>query len=61
MKSYMSPAEHQQAVRRALHLGRSGDPAGLPELIELSRLPSNEVQRLSASANWQAGGPWRCR
>jgi len=50
MKSYMIPADHHKAVQRALYLGRSGDSAVLPELIELSRLPSNEVQRLSASA-----------
>jgi len=50
MKSPMLPSEHQAAVQRALHLGRSGNPAALPELIELSRLPSNEIQRLSASA-----------
>ena len=46
----MLPSEHQNSVQRALHLGRSGNSAALPELIELSRLPSNEVQRLSASA-----------
>ena len=50
MKSPMLPSAHQNSVQRALHLGRSGNPAALPELIELSRLPSNEVQRLSASA-----------
>jgi len=50
MKSPMLPAEHQAAVRRALALGRSGDPAALPELAALCRLPSNEVQRLAASA-----------
>ncbi|MBT3294680.1 MAG: HEAT repeat domain-containing protein [Verrucomicrobia bacterium] len=50
MKSYMKPAEHQAAVQRALALGRSGAPGALPELAELARLPSNEVQRLSASA-----------
>jgi len=50
MKSFMAPAEHQRAVQRALHLGRSGDPQVLAELIELSSLPSNEVQRLAASA-----------
>lgn len=33
-----------------MHLGRSGNPDVLQELIELSNLPSNEVQRLSASA-----------
>ena len=50
MKSFMVPAEHQRAVQRALHLGRSGDPQVLAELIGLSGLPSNEVQRLAASA-----------
>lgn len=50
MKSYILPSEHHEAVQRALHLGRSGDPAVLPELIALSRKPSNEIQRLSASA-----------
>ena len=56
MKSYMLPEEHQQAVQRALHLGRSGDPGALPELIELSRRPSNEVQRLAASAIGKLAG-----
>jgi hypothetical protein len=46
----MIPSEHHETVQRALHLGRSGDPAVLAELTELARLPSNEVQRLSASA-----------
>ena len=46
----MEPEDHHNEVQRALHLGRSGDPAALPELVELSRLPSNELQRLSASA-----------
>ncbi len=50
MKSPMLPADHQAAVRRALALGHSGDPAALPELAALCRLPSNEVQRLAASA-----------
>ena len=50
MKSPMLPADHQAAVRRALALGRSGDPAALPELIEMLRMPSNEVQRLAVSA-----------
>jgi hypothetical protein len=46
----MLPFEHHDAVQRALYLGRSGRTDALPELIELSKLPSNEVQRLSASA-----------
>lgn len=50
MKSYMRPDEHHAAVQRALKLGRSGDPAVLPGLIALLRTPSNEVQRLAASA-----------
>ena len=50
MKSPMLPDEHHKAVQRALYLGRSGSPEALPELIELLRVPSNEVQRLAASA-----------
>jgi hypothetical protein len=50
LKSPMLPKDHQAAVRRALALGRSGDAAALPELIGMLRMPSNEVQRLSASA-----------
>jgi len=56
MKSYMQPAEHHEAVQRVLHLGRSGDPAALPELIEFAGLPSNEVQRLAASAMGKLAG-----
>jgi len=56
MKSFMLPQEHQTAVQRVLHLGRSGDPAALPELIALSHLPSNEIQRLSASAIGKLAG-----
>lgn len=50
MKSPMLPSRHHETVQRALSLGRSGNPAALPELMELCRLPSNEVQRLAASA-----------
>ena len=50
MKSPMLPQAHQAAVRRALALGRSGDPVALPELIDMLELPSHEVQRLAASA-----------
>jgi DNA-directed RNA polymerase subunit RPC12/RpoP len=46
----MLPADHQAAVRRVLALGRSGDPAALPELIGMLQTPSNEVQRLAVSA-----------
>ncbi len=50
MKSPMLPTDHQAARQRTLALGRSGDPAALPELIELMALPSHEIQRLAASA-----------
>jgi ribosomal protein S27AE len=46
----MLPADHQTAVRRALALGRGGDPAAMPELVAMLRMPSNEVQRLAVSA-----------
>jgi hypothetical protein len=46
----MLPADHQAAVRRVLDLGRRGDPVAMSELIGMLRLPSNEVQRLAASA-----------
>jgi len=50
MKSPMLPADHHAAVQRVLALGRAGDPATLPELMDLLRRPSNEVQRLAVSA-----------
>ena len=50
MKRQMLPKDHQAAVRRALALGRAGDPATLPALIGMLSMPSNEVQRLVASA-----------
>lgn len=56
MKSPMLPSDHQKAVQCALHLGRSGDPGALPELAALTRLPSNEVQRLAASAIGKLAG-----
>lgn len=56
MKSFMQPAEHHEAVQRVLALGRSGDPAALAELISLTQLPSNEVQRLAASAIGKLAG-----
>ncbi len=46
----MLPAEHHKAVQRALQLGRNGNPETLPELTKLSKLPSNEIRRLAASA-----------
>ena len=56
MKSYMQPDKHHAAVQRALELGRSGDPSVLPELIELLRAPSNEIQRLAVSAIGKLSG-----
>lgn len=50
MKSPMLPDEHQSVVKKALALGRSGDPVVLPELIGMLGVPSNEVQRLAVSA-----------
>ncbi len=50
MKSPMLPNEHQAARQRALELGRSGKPEALVELIRLIEVPSNDVQRLVASA-----------
>ena len=56
MKSFMVPADHHAAVQRVLFLGRSGEAATLSELIALSKLPSNEVQRLAASAIGKLSG-----
>jgi len=46
----MLPKDHQAAVQHALALGRAGDPAALPELVALLRMPSHEVQHLAVSA-----------
>jgi len=50
MNSSMDDQLHHQAVQRALALGRGTDPAALPELARLLRVPSAEVRRLAASA-----------
>ncbi|VGO16510.1 hypothetical protein PDESU_05101 [Pontiella desulfatans] len=50
MKSPMLPSDHQAARKRALELGRSGSPEALNELRVLLSTPSNDVQRLAASA-----------
>ena len=50
MNSNMDQRLHHQAVQRALELGRGTDPAALPELMELLKMPSSEVRRLAASA-----------
>lgn len=41
---------------RAVELGRSGDPAALPELIELTRAPAASVRKLAASAIGKLAG-----
>jgi len=50
MKSNLDPQLHHAAVQRALQLGRGTDPAALPELTRLIKMPSAEVRRLAASA-----------
>lgn len=50
MNSSIDPRIHHQAVQRALALGRGADPAALPELAHLLKMPSAEVRRLAASA-----------
>ena len=46
----MDLAQHHALAQRALELGRSNDPACVPELIRLLAMPSAEIRRLSASA-----------
>lgn len=46
----MDQRSHHAAVQRALELGRSTDPAAVPELLILLTLPSAEIRRLAASA-----------
>jgi len=41
---------------RAVELGNSGDPAALPELVELTRAPIANVRRLAASAIGKLAG-----
>ena len=41
---------------RAVELGNAGDPAGLPELVELTRSPAASVRRLAASAIGKLAG-----
>lgn len=50
MKSPMLPSDHQAARQRVLELGRSGKPEVLKELVGFLDVPSNDVQRLAASA-----------
>ncbi len=50
MKSPMLPSDHQATRQRVLELGRSGKPEALPALIQHLSAPSNDIQRLAASA-----------
>ncbi|HAS84229.1 MAG TPA: hypothetical protein DCS43_16510, partial [Verrucomicrobia bacterium] len=46
----------KQRRERAVELGRIGDPASLPELIELTRFPAASVRKLAASAIGKLAG-----
>jgi hypothetical protein len=46
----------KQFRERAVELGNSGDPDGLPELVELTRSPVANVRRLAASAIGKLAG-----
>ena len=50
MNSNMDLGQHHALTQRALGLGRSNDPASVPELIQFLSLPSAEIRRLAASA-----------
>jgi DNA-directed RNA polymerase subunit RPC12/RpoP len=50
MNSRMDISQHHALTQRALELGRSQDPACVPELVRLLRMPSPEIRRLAASA-----------
>ncbi len=56
MNSNMDVKQHHECVQRAIVLGRSGDPAALPELTRLLAMPSAEVRRLAASAIGKLSG-----
>jgi len=57
----MLPSDHHSSVQRALYLRSSGGPDGLPEVIELSKRPSNEMQRMPASAIGKLADFWLMR
>jgi len=46
----------KQHRERAVELGKSGNPAALPELIELTRSPAASVRRLATSAVGKLAG-----
>ncbi|MFZ4397360.1 MAG: hypothetical protein ACOYOU_17235 [Kiritimatiellia bacterium] len=47
---------HHECVQRAVALGRGTDPAVLPELAGLLKMPSAEIRRLAASAIGKLSG-----
>ncbi|MFA7172635.1 MAG: HEAT repeat domain-containing protein [Kiritimatiellia bacterium] len=52
----MDLKQHQEALQRAVALGRSQDPAALAELLQLLTMPSADVRRLAASAIGKLSG-----
>ena len=52
----MHPKLEKQFRERAVELGNSGNPAALPELVELTRSPVANVRRLAASAIGKLAG-----
>ncbi len=50
MNNNMDISRHHLLTQRTLELGRSQDPACVPELIRLLSMPSAEIRRLAASA-----------
>ncbi len=52
----MDRAIEKTLSARAVELGRAGDPAGMPELLELLAKPSGQVRRLAVSAIGKLAG-----
>jgi len=52
----MDRAIEKTLSARAVELGRAGEPAGLPELVDLLGKPSGEVRRLAVSAIGKLAG-----
>jgi hypothetical protein len=52
----MDRQKHHECVQRAIELGRTGDPASLPELTNLLKMPSAEIRRLASSAIGKLSG-----
>ena len=52
----MDKTIEKKMAERAVTLGRTGDPAVLPELIELLKFPSSNVRKLTVSAIGKLAG-----